>query len=476
MMRYRNWIWVAVWAAILFLPGTARSRTVRVDSAAQLQTLELQPGDTVVFRNGDWFDQQLLCKGEGTEERPVVFRAEVAGKVALKGNSTLRIDGRWLVVEGLRFCDGFAAKGHVADFSKDSEHCRLTQTSIVDFSPPDKKVSNNWISLNGRHNRVDHCYLAGKTNTGPTLVVWLSDTPNYHRIDHNYFGERPPLGENGGETIRIGTSTWSLYDSHTVVEHNYFERCNGELEIISNKSCHNIFRYNTFWECRGTLTLRHGNFARVYGNFFLGNNLPNTGGIRIIGEDHLVYHNYLQDLTGRGPASAICLVNAVPDAPLNSYWQVKRAQVVGNTIVNCAWSLEIGTGVDSNRPLAPENCLLANNLVQAAQTRIAILAGPVNLTLLGNLVSAPDAEIPAVEGVERTGTCLQQSDDGLWRPAPGSPVIGAFKGDFPFLSEDLDGQPRSYPKDVGADQLSTGVVKNKPLTPASVGPRWMQNR
>ena len=82
---------------------------------------------------------------------------------------------------------------------------------------------------------------------------------NHHRIDHNYFGQRPILGSNGGETLRIGTSHYSLSNSYTMIESNYFDRCNGEVEIISNKSGSNTIQNNVFFESRGTLTLRHGN-------------------------------------------------------------------------------------------------------------------------------------------------------------------------------------------------------------------------
>lgn len=67
---------------------------------------------------------------------------------------------------------------------------------------------------------------------------------NNHYIDHNYFGPRPTYGNNGGETLRIGTSHHALENSNTMVVSNYFDRCNGEHEIISNKSCQNTFKYN----------------------------------------------------------------------------------------------------------------------------------------------------------------------------------------------------------------------------------------
>lgn len=116
---------------------------------------------------------------------------------------------------------------------------------------------------------MDHCYFVGKNHSGTLLVVWMDSSPDFHTIDHNYFGYRPEYGANGAETIRIGTSDWSMYNSNCIVEYNYFEECDGEIETISNKSCENIYRYNTFYRTAGTLTLRHGNRCEVYGNFFL---------------------------------------------------------------------------------------------------------------------------------------------------------------------------------------------------------------
>ena len=140
---------------------------------------------------------------------------------------------------------------------------------------------------------MDHCYLAGKTSESPTLQIEADGTPNRHRIDHNHFGPRSPLGRNGGETIRVGYSGQSMNVSATLVEQNLFERCDGELEIISNKSCENIYRGNTFLDCAGMLTLRHGNRCLVEGNFFFARNKKGSGGIRVIGEDHTVINNYI---------------------------------------------------------------------------------------------------------------------------------------------------------------------------------------
>src|SRR5205823_7447134 len=139
---------------------------------------------------------------------------------------------------------GIALKGN---------QCRLTESAVV------VGTHKFFVHLYGADNRMDHCYLAGKTSESPTLQIEAEGQPNYHRIDHNHFGPRPPLGRNGGETMRVGYSGQSMRNSGTLVESNLFDRCDGEIEIISSKSCGNIYRFNTFLDCAGMLTLRHGN-------------------------------------------------------------------------------------------------------------------------------------------------------------------------------------------------------------------------
>ncbi|MDC6636593.1 hypothetical protein OEZ81_27000, partial [Leclercia adecarboxylata] len=80
--------------------------------------------------------------------------------------------------------------------------------------------------------------------------------------------------------MRIGTSHDSQSDSRTVVENNWFEQCDGEVEIVSNKSGGNIYRGNVFQDSRGSLVLRHGHGNRVERNVFLGHGKAHTGGGR----------------------------------------------------------------------------------------------------------------------------------------------------------------------------------------------------
>lgn len=350
--------------------GSSIAAEYRISSATDLRTLELKAGDRVIMENGTWKDQQLLFQGQGTAQAPITLTVDSPGSVILTGSSSLTIEGMWLVVDGLSFRDGYTLKENVISFSESAENCRLTNTSIVDYNNPDKSVRNSWIVLYGKRNRIDHCYIEGKTHVGTTIGVYVSDEPNYHRIDHNYFAGRPPLGRNGGEIIRMGTDQWSMHDSYTTVEENIFVGCDGEIEIISNKSTNNIIRNNLFFESKGMLTLRHGNKAIVYGNYFIGNHKEGTGGIRIIGEDHKIFDNYMHGLTGEGLEAAITFMNAWENPPLHGYWQVKNTVVERNTIIDCREPIVIGSGKNEKTFIPPANTLIANNLIKTVSPAI----------------------------------------------------------------------------------------------------------
>jgi len=455
-----------------------------VKSASEIYSLisTIQPGDTITMSNGTWKDQHIVFHANGTQEKPILIRAETPGYVRLQGNSYLKFSGSWITVNGLLFRNGYCASGQsVIEFRSSfgrANHCRLTNSVIVDYNPSDKNIDYKWVSLYGRNNRVDHCHFEGKNHSGTTFVIWLdkeSDRENYHQIDHNYFGPRPELGYNGGETIRIGTSDYSLTNSNSIVEYNVFEECNGETEIISSKSCENIYQYNTFINCKGCLTLRHGERCIVRGNYFFGNRRDGTGGVRIIGADHQVYNNYFDGLNGSGYSSALCIVKGVQDSPLNRYYQVERALVAFNTFINCGYSLLIGYGSDSDQTLPPKDCIIANNAIQTNYQVVKIgdsQGAPVNFTWEGNIFYGSSLGISNPGGITWQSPELSISSDGLYRPSMSSPLIDAAVGDYPSITNDFDGQNRTSRFDVGCDELSSDSITIRPLTAEDVGVTW----
>ncbi|MGS2739205.1 chondroitinase-B domain-containing protein [Sinomicrobium sp. M5D2P17] len=366
------------------------------------------PGDTIVMANKTWTNTEIRFFAEGEPGKQIVLKAETPGEVILSGMSRLMIAGKYLVVNGLWFRDGNTMGKPVISFRKNKEevafYSRVTNCAVTGYNPDDRSLQYQWVELWGQHNRVDHCTFQGKTNQGPVLIVGLKDNrinlENHHRIDHNLFGHRPPLGSNGGETIRIGTSHTSLESSGTVVEENLFERCNGEVEIISSKSCDNIYRNNLFIESEGGLVLRHGNRCLVEGNIFFGNNKPHTGGVRVINEGHIVQNNLMMGLTGDGFRSPLVIMNGVPDGPLNRYNQVKDAVIQNNTFINCA-PLELCAGSDEERTLTPVNTIFANNLFYTEKQGdiFRVLDDISGIAFSGNKVQGPGTT--KTKGVDR---------------------------------------------------------------------------
>ncbi|MEM7373401.1 MAG: chondroitinase-B domain-containing protein [Bacteroidota bacterium] len=329
---------------------------------------QAQAGDKIILANGVWKDTELVFTGEGTEDQPITLSVEEKGKVSLEGQSNIRIAGTHLIVEGLVFKNGYTPTSEVISFRRNKEHlanhCRVTECVIDNYSNPERFESDYWVGIYGKHNRFDHNYLTGKRNQGVTLAVRLNteeSRENHNLVDHNYFGHRPILGSNGGETLRVGTSHYSLTNSNTIVEYNYFDRCNGEHEIISNKACQNTYRYNTFYECQGTLTMRHGNETLVEENYFFGNGESNTGGIRIINETQTVINNYCEGLTGYRFRGALVIMNGVPNSPANRYFQVKDSRASNNTFIDCD-HIQLCAGSDEERSAVPINTVVSNNL------------------------------------------------------------------------------------------------------------------
>lgn len=446
-------------------PGECKSCKL-VKSAAELGALNPVAGDTVLMANGDWTNQRLIFKGNGTAEKPIVLMAEKAGEVILKGSSSLSIDGSWLVVEGLNFKNGDleVSKLNVIDFTVASRNCRLTNTAIIDYNPADQSIDYRWVSLNGKNHRVDHCYIKGKAHLGPTIVIWGASDALNHRIDHNYFGPRPELGSNGGETIRVGTSAYYLSESLNTIEENIFDKCNGETEIISNKMSKNTIRNNFFFESRGTLCLRHGNNSEVYGNYLIGNGVADAGGIRIIGEGHLVYNNYLQGIITTGQTCAIAMLDGVPDSEPSGYFQVKNVKVVGNSIVNCAQGFDVGAGKGgNNRTVPPANCVIANNVLQmktgSAYLRFTDI--PQNFMYAGNQAFGTIAGADLPTGFTIVDPKLGLNELNIYIAAAGSPVYGAFTGTYSFFQS----------ADAGAnkpDNLHKDLLKA-----TGIGPLWL---
>jgi poly(beta-D-mannuronate) lyase len=383
----------------------------------------LQPGDTIVLANGEWRDFEVVFTGEGTAGRPITLKAQTKGRVFLTGQSNLRLAGEYLQVSGLVFKEGYSPTNTVIAFRRTqgeyANNSRVTEVVIDHFNNPERFEEDYWVMMYGKNNRFDHNHLEGKSNQGVTMAVRL-DSPesqeNYHRIDHNYFGPRPVLGSNGGETLRIGTSHYSMSNSFTTVENNYFDRCNGEVEIVSSKSGGNSFRGNLFFESRGTLTLRHGNNSTVENNVFLGNGVDHTGGIRVINKGQVIRNNYMHGLTGHRFGGALVVMNGVPNSPINRYHQVEDAIIENNSII-ASEHIELAAGADEERAAPPLSTVFRNNFIynEDGSNNIAVHDDIGGIEFVGNVLHK--VADPAVKvGFSSHNVALEKTVNGLLYP------------------------------------------------------------
>ncbi|MDQ1296930.1 MAG: poly(beta-D-mannuronate) lyase [Bacteroidota bacterium] len=461
---------------LLFISFSGFSRRTVVAAATEINNTFWIAGDTIVMKNGTWINQAISLRADGTVDQPIVLMAESSGNVVLTGTSKMAFAGKYLVINGLYFKDGTLSGSDVISFRTSSsslaENCRVSNCVIENYNPSLNTVDSKWVSIYGKNNQVDHCSFINKSNSGTLLVVWLvsGTTPN-HIIADNYFGYRnanlDSYGNelNGQEIIRIGDSSTSMQEAGVRVTGNYFEHCNGEIEVISNKSCGNYYVNNIFFECAGMLTLRHGNNCTVDGNYFIGNGVANTGGVRIIGENHKVYNNYFENLTGTGYRAAICIVRGKENSALNEYFQVKNALVAFNTMVNCTQSFSINYNSSSLLNMPPIGTTIAHNHVyniSSSKTNVIIYlinVAAMDVSWKNNLMNqglytnfAYTAE-QVITGVD-PDMALAGTTPEMYEPESGTGLMAYTTSDYSEIDLDIRGRDRTSLKLPGASQTS----------------------
>lgn len=335
-------------------------------------------GDVIALQDGIYSDVDLDISKDG-----VIVVAETSGQVFIEGQSTVELSGDDIIFEGFVFQNGYPRDSKGAIIISGSDN-RVTNCKIDHFD-----ISGNdykWVSFDNdaKRGEVDHCHFTGKETEGALLVVWRDDTTEQHHhiyrnifSDHQYKESNDINGDNNGwEAIRIGTSNQSQSDSSTIVEANYFYDNNGEIEIISNKSGNNIYRYNTFESSSGLLTLRHGTNCTVDSNYFLIDN-TSGGGIRVIDSGHTITNNYIEGAQSTSNSRGGIALSSSQDNPeLSGYWEVEDVTVANNTIIDSKQSLHYGSSAKDNPPASAD---ITNNLIKTNQDFVRVTDG-LNIT------------------------------------------------------------------------------------------------
>jgi len=453
-------------------------------------------GDDIVLKNGIYKDVEIKFVGEGTKDHPISLRAETPGEVFIEGVSNLKISGNFLNVSGLFFRNGHSPSENVIAFrtskSNVANNSSVTNCVILDFNNLERDQDNLWVQFYGKHNTLAHCYIAGKTNGGPTVRVDLKGNQsirNYHQIVNNHFGPRPRKGGARGETIQLGSSYTSMSPSNTTIANNLFEECNGEVEIISSKTNFNLIKNNVFYKSEGSVVTRHGNYVTIDGNYFIGDGVnENYGGIRIINTGHWVVNNLFYKLKGKNFRSPLAVMNGIPKSPLNRYNQVTDVVVAYNTYVdsNSPWQFGVGTNIAqaavlpkseirSARPLRTE---VVNNVIYNSvgdPNPIIEHDKADGVTFKSNIISNNGVEVANSHGLIFKELTLTAIGKNLSVPTSGFDDVKIYNGfDFESITNDLLGESREKSNKIGAI-LNAKNLNLDLLDKSKYGATWFSN-
>ena len=444
----------------LSCPVVVSAKEIRVTSVEELRSAvdNVSAGDVIVVADGLYsLNEDIVVNKKGTKAHPIIIHTEHLGGAEITGDGGFRIaaPASYIIVRGFKFT-------HVAARARTENgttFCRWTQNV---FETPGK---GDYLTISGSDHEVDSNIFQNKNSLGKFIAVRGEGSQIAERlwIHHNYFYSfQNQGGANGAEALQFGLSGFSLSSSNSIVEHNLFEKCHGENELISVKASEVTLRYNTIRDCPAQFTLRHGNRCVVYGNYFI-----NTPGLRIFGDDHVIHSNHFENCS-----MAINVGNGggeVADGDkLTSHDRPDRVLIAFNTLVDNKRNI-----VQTHRKngLGATSITLAYNVIMGGE-RAAEISGPMKDAQWKKniVVNTPKGDMPS-EGFQTFEPGLTKDDSGTYHLRPDSKLRDYTKDDFAGIAFDMDGQRRSDKKmDAGADEISDSPIKARILSAGDVGP------
>ncbi|GGI52666.1 hypothetical protein GCM10011425_38780 [Mucilaginibacter galii] len=307
-----------------------------------------RPGDVIRIANGTYAPWAVTLSASGTKTQPVTLTAETVGKVIFTGDvkqTLIKVTGNYAVINGINFtgCKLLKEDGKTGLLINldNTQYSKITNCYFEKNRGTVQFMGLVIVSGTGQHNQIAHCTFNGNIDELDIQVkiTKTADCPLYTLINNNVFQNKEKVSWkvfNGGECVQVGQDPVLLgtRSPKTTVRNNQFTRCNGEGEVISNKSSDNKYIKNVFENCDGELVMRGGHDCLIDSNTIKGGD----SGIRINGTGHTVTNNTISDVK-----TAIRLM----------YGMAKGKNEVGFYI-------------------APNGCLIQNNTISNATTGILV--------------------------------------------------------------------------------------------------------
>jgi len=351
----------------------------------------VKPGDEIIIANGNYTGWEQTINTNGTAGKPVIIRAETSGKVIFSGDVSkyvFQLTGTYTELSGLTFtgCNVVKAGGSsgILVELKSTKYCRLANCIFTKNAAKAQFMPLVVVGDNGERNRVDHCtFTQNVDNMELQVKVTANSVPVYTLIDHNLFTQKDSVKwpvYNGGECVQIGQDPILLANqvAYATVRDNRFIHCNGEPEVISNKSSGNKYINNYFEDCHGELVMRGGHDCLIDSNTFKGG----MGGIRVNGTHHTITNNTLSDMP-----IAIRLMYGMSKGRVETGFYVAASDctIKNNHITNSTTGILIGDSKNANwegkfdtkrypsrtmQDVAPFNNTLVDNTITGTKTPV----------------------------------------------------------------------------------------------------------
>jgi Chondroitinase B len=227
--------------------------------------------------------------------------------------------------------------------------------------------------------KIINCTFKGKDTKGNFIHVKGEDSKR-NLIERCTFKDHTFDGGNGGEAIIVGGGQFSGCRFETKIRKCEFINCKGDDEIVSIKSCNNVFENNEIKDnCEGNITIRHGGFNQILNNKFIGSGF----GIRVLGDGNDIKGNYHKNnnYDGEDDRRPLYIDNGdrendghfrdgepsdeEGDSSYDGYARAKNNTIEGNVYENCEGICVVWGR--TNKDEKPRRNTFRNNILKADQ-------------------------------------------------------------------------------------------------------------
>ncbi len=451
---------------------------------------DAQAGDLIILADGNYDISGKEIEVEnriGTATQGIIVKPETVGGAILEGSQAAARfrfqDCRYFTWYGFKHMHKAPTEeDNIVFRGGNNNRFARCEVKLDNEDPEDPHDKRHWLQIsNCKAMRVDHCFFHHKKSKGQFCNVKFgsdNDPGEGAIFEYNYFLHQDyneiagddNIGDAGGEGIQMGDSAHASRYYRAIVRYNCFEECNGDGEIVTNKSCGNLYYNNTFTNSNGSLTLRHGHSTAVLANYF------KNCGLRVCGANNLIANNHFTDNSRSGNRRPLVIHNGKEEG---SYERVINNHIILNTFANGSGTAnEIVVWGSGNGSREPRNNKFRGNIISGENGMLLKLNNnhPSN-TITDNIgwITRNEAYGDLLtQMATRVNPLLTRDGDGIYRLQSGSPARNKFQGTpFKELTDvDIDGKERGPNTDAGCHQYSTESKRpKKRITPEDVGPK-----